>query len=537
MKKLFISSIIFCTSVFFLCFLSVEQVSGAETLVVKKNQFEFREEPRVTEETLLGTLRAGSKVTWTGKTSGDWFEVQAPNGQLGWVHKSGLSAPKIRQEPTKKATPKPKSTKPRTVPKPKSDTLEKLAQLEKTNTQYEALLEEKDRRISELSSELEGVEEKLVNMAQLADDTKQLLEKEKVQSAEVQDTLQEALKQKDEELLAEKVEMTKLQNQLTVLQEQTSGGSLQYLSYGLNLLLVILLGAAGLLYVRQKRLDKLAIGADTGDQKNYIISKQYVSSGTPKTNTGQEKAAYKHPGVSKTAKPAIVIPAASPGQEAGIVEEEDIGGEEVIIELSDVLPVQSGEIGEAEELWPTVIEDFENGNLKQVYKSASYPPLKNLVVPKREIFNKRYLFDCIQTSRGCPFNCDFCSTPIMNGRKYRVRPIEEVIEELKTAPAQGTNATRVHRIVRTPFDLHGPVIHLSDLNAATTGTYGTERIDVGKFAGRGYRHPGPILGPDGDIIRELPGKGRCIYTCCSAHEQCNEMSSIYFHCGVPLKIY
>ena len=63
MKKLFISSIIFCTSVFFLCFLNVEQVSGAETLVVEKNQFEFREEPRVAEETLLGTLRAGSKVT------------------------------------------------------------------------------------------------------------------------------------------------------------------------------------------------------------------------------------------------------------------------------------------------------------------------------------------------------------------------------------------------------------------------------------------------------------------------------------------
>ena len=89
-------------------------------------------------------------------------------------------------------------------------------------------------------------------------------------------------------------------------------------------------------------------------------------------------------------------------------------------------------IGEAESLWPNVVEDFENGNLKPIYKSSSYPSLQNLVFPKRDIFSKKYLFDCILTSRGCPFNCDFCSTPILNGREYRLRPVNEVIEELKT---------------------------------------------------------------------------------------------------------
>lgn len=89
-------------------------------------------------------------------------------------------------------------------------------------------------------------------------------------------------------------------------------------------------------------------------------------------------------------------------------------------------------IGEAEALWPSVLDDFLKGELKQIYKSSSYPSLQNMVIPRRDIFGNKYLFDSIQTSRGCPFSCDFCSVPYFNGRAYRLRPVEEVIEELKT---------------------------------------------------------------------------------------------------------
>ncbi|MBL7178296.1 MAG: B12-binding domain-containing radical SAM protein [Desulfobacteraceae bacterium] len=89
-------------------------------------------------------------------------------------------------------------------------------------------------------------------------------------------------------------------------------------------------------------------------------------------------------------------------------------------------------IGEAEGLWQNVIEDFTNGTLKRIYKSSSYPSLSNMVIPRRDLFNKKYLFDVIQTSRGCPFNCDFCSVPAFNGREYRLRPVSEIIEDLKT---------------------------------------------------------------------------------------------------------
>ena len=89
-------------------------------------------------------------------------------------------------------------------------------------------------------------------------------------------------------------------------------------------------------------------------------------------------------------------------------------------------------VGEAEGLWQNVINDFRNGSLKRIYASESHPCLQNLVIPRRDLFSKKYLFDCIQTSRGCPFSCDFCSVSIFNGREYRLRPVEQVLDELKT---------------------------------------------------------------------------------------------------------
>jgi radical SAM superfamily enzyme YgiQ (UPF0313 family) len=89
-------------------------------------------------------------------------------------------------------------------------------------------------------------------------------------------------------------------------------------------------------------------------------------------------------------------------------------------------------VGEAEGLWPRVISDFSNGVLKPLYQSDSRVTLQNIVIPRRDIFSRKYVFDCIQTSRGCPFTCDFCSVPVLNGRTYRFRPTEEVVEELKT---------------------------------------------------------------------------------------------------------
>ena len=91
-------------------------------------------------------------------------------------------------------------------------------------------------------------------------------------------------------------------------------------------------------------------------------------------------------------------------------------------------------LGEADRLWPDLVQDFANGKLKARYHDPEPVDLANLVIPRRDLLNpKGYLcFNSVQTTRGCPFDCNFCSVTTMSGVKYRFRPAEKVIEELRT---------------------------------------------------------------------------------------------------------
>jgi len=90
--------------------------------------------------------------------------------------------------------------------------------------------------------------------------------------------------------------------------------------------------------------------------------------------------------------------------------------------------------GEAEDIWPKVLEDFEAGNLQTQY-TGTWPSLETLPLPRRDILrNSYYQWGSIQTSRGCPMNCTFCSVTAFNGRRFRRRPLDSVIEELEQIP-------------------------------------------------------------------------------------------------------
>jgi radical SAM superfamily enzyme YgiQ (UPF0313 family) len=91
-------------------------------------------------------------------------------------------------------------------------------------------------------------------------------------------------------------------------------------------------------------------------------------------------------------------------------------------------------VGEVETVWGDVIRDFENKRFKKVYKSI-YADLKNKAAfPRRELLDSKYKFASIQTSRGCPFECEFCSVSTFNGKTFRQRSVKDIMNEIEQIP-------------------------------------------------------------------------------------------------------
>ncbi len=89
-------------------------------------------------------------------------------------------------------------------------------------------------------------------------------------------------------------------------------------------------------------------------------------------------------------------------------------------------------MGEAEQLWPQVIDDFRNGRLRSVYRQAGRPSLAR-VRPDRSIFaGKRYLpVGLVEAGRGCHFRCEFCAIQSYFSNTQTRRPIDEIVEEVR----------------------------------------------------------------------------------------------------------
>lgn len=91
-------------------------------------------------------------------------------------------------------------------------------------------------------------------------------------------------------------------------------------------------------------------------------------------------------------------------------------------------------VGEAEDTWPQLLKDFNSDKLKRVYTSTNNSDLSNMPLPRRDLLDKtKYsTINTVQATRGCPFDCEFCSMRILFGSRTRCRPVEEVIEEIKS---------------------------------------------------------------------------------------------------------
>jgi len=102
-------------------------------------------------------------------------------------------------------------------------------------------------------------------------------------------------------------------------------------------------------------------------------------------------------------------------------------------------------IGEAEEIWENILNDFLENRLKSRYQAQRFTPMEtHYPLVRYDLVNpKKYIAGIIQTSRGCPFNCEFCSVTAYLGSKLRQRSVEDVIKDIEATP---------HRYILTADD-------------------------------------------------------------------------------------
>jgi len=89
-------------------------------------------------------------------------------------------------------------------------------------------------------------------------------------------------------------------------------------------------------------------------------------------------------------------------------------------------------IGEGEPLWPELLADFERGALKPFYVNDREFDLADAPLPRFDLLDpEKYNRLTVQTSRGCPHRCEFCASSILLTPRYKVKPVEKVIAEIR----------------------------------------------------------------------------------------------------------
>ena len=116
-------------------------------------------------------------------------------------------------------------------------------------------------------------------------------------------------------------------------------------------------------------------------------------------------------------------------------------------------------VGEAEEVWPRLLEDARAGTLKKVYHPTRQWNLADSPMPRFELLDPaKYNRITVQTSRGCPWRCDFCASSILIAPRYQTKPVAKVLAELR----------RIKSIWHRPF------IEFADDNTFVNKAYSKE---------------------------------------------------------------
>jgi len=143
-------------------------------------------------------------------------------------------------------------------------------------------------------------------------------------------------------------------------------------------------------------------------------------------------------------------------------------------------------VGEAEEVWPDLIEDLRKGQLKRIYQGNGFVDSSKLPLPRRELLNEKFYFPLkpLETTRGCPHRCDFCGVSKFFGFRYRNRPINEIERELETLFKEDQVMNPVLRKILSlfskdlPYFLKRRLLYIIDSDVASNKRFCLELLSL-----------------------------------------------------------
>lgn len=153
-------------------------------------------------------------------------------------------------------------------------------------------------------------------------------------------------------------------------------------------------------------------------------------------------------------------------------------------------------IGEGERTWPAALSALQDGTEQRVWNAADFPPVneRELPIPRYDLLTAdRYSRFPVQTTRGCPWRCDFCASNVMLNQPYRKRPVAEVIRDIES--------------IR---DVHPqPFIEFADDNTFVDQSWGKELCRALIPIGVKWFTETDISVADDPELLELMAKSRC----------------------------
>ncbi|HVQ00288.1 MAG TPA: radical SAM protein [Candidatus Thermoplasmatota archaeon] len=108
-------------------------------------------------------------------------------------------------------------------------------------------------------------------------------------------------------------------------------------------------------------------------------------------------------------------------------------------------------IGEAELTWPRVLNDIANHTLKPFYRAERLVEPQEIPAARHDIGAYNPFAEAMQASRGCPTGCEFCAMQIVEGNRFRARPVDHLVDEAQSIKSRLIFFTDASLTISPPF--------------------------------------------------------------------------------------